>query len=402
MMTSHMKTDVLILTGGHLSTAPRVQKEALYIAEAGYSVLVVGKWDDPELARWDEELLRDAPYRFLPVVDMRPSNIRVRFLARLERKIAELLHSSYALAYGLRHYQTCMRIHNPRLIIAHFPGGLFLAQARVQSGGAIAVDFEDWFSENLPQTIGASYQKKALERFEKILLKKAVFTTCPTASMAEALHATHGGSKPIPIINAFVHTRSVNHDKPANVLRVLWFSQTIGKDRGLETVCAALEKVTFPLKLTLIGRCTTEYKQKLIEALSVNSLITFSIKPPLPPWELEAEISCHDIGLALELTNLRSRNLTASNKFFQYLSANLAIIATKTIGQLEMWPDTRAPGICVEVESATDLHAALSKFFSDRLFLDACKQNAATLADRYSPDVAIAPTIKMLVKKTLG
>lgn len=397
-----MKTDVLILTGGHLSTAPRVQKEALFIAEAGYSVVIAGKWDDSELAAWDVELLRDAPYRYIPVVDMRPVNSATRFLARLERKIDALLHSSYALSYGLRQYQACIRKLNPRLMIAHFPGGLLLAQARTKSGGAIAIDFEDWFSENLPQEFALSSERKTLVRFEKTLLQQAVFATCPTACMAEALHSTYGGLKPVPIINAFAHRRPTDRDVHTNSLRVLWFSQTIGKDRGLETLCAALEKFQFPIMITLIGKCSADYKQKLADALSVNNLISFAIKPPLPPWELEAEIARHDIGLAVEPTIPQSRDLTASNKFFQYLSANLAIIATNTSGQLEMWSDSLPPGICVEAESAPELHAALSRFYSDRMFLESCQKNAAALAARYAPDIAIAPAIRMLIQKALA
>jgi hypothetical protein len=42
---------VLILIGGHLCTAPRSQKEAETLANAGHDVMVRGVWFDPELVK---------------------------------------------------------------------------------------------------------------------------------------------------------------------------------------------------------------------------------------------------------------------------------------------------------------------------------------------------------------
>ncbi len=42
---------ILILIGGHLRTAPRPQKEAETLANAGHEVTVRGFWFDPKLTQ---------------------------------------------------------------------------------------------------------------------------------------------------------------------------------------------------------------------------------------------------------------------------------------------------------------------------------------------------------------
>jgi len=48
--------------------------------------------------------------------------------------------------------------------------------------------------------------------------------------------------------------------------------------------------------------------------------------------------------LALECNDIPSRNLTVTNKLFQYLQAGLAVIATDTAGQREIFSQCLAIG----------------------------------------------------------
>ncbi|WP_143467532.1 glycosyltransferase family 1 protein [Leptolyngbya ohadii] len=68
---------ILILTGAHLCTAPRPQKEADSLSAAGHEVIVRGIWFDPVLVDRDRHLMhqnimRQKPWKFLPVLDFRP------------------------------------------------------------------------------------------------------------------------------------------------------------------------------------------------------------------------------------------------------------------------------------------------------------------------------------------
>jgi hypothetical protein len=46
---------ILILIGGHLCNAPRPQKEADTLAQAGHDVTVAGFWFDPEFVKRDRQ-----------------------------------------------------------------------------------------------------------------------------------------------------------------------------------------------------------------------------------------------------------------------------------------------------------------------------------------------------------
>ncbi len=49
---------ILILIGAHICTAPRPQKEAEALANAGHDVTVAGFWSDPNLAKRESHNLR--------------------------------------------------------------------------------------------------------------------------------------------------------------------------------------------------------------------------------------------------------------------------------------------------------------------------------------------------------
>ena len=57
---------------------------------------------------------------------------------------------------------------------------------------------------------------------------------------------------------------------------------------------------------------------------------------PVSAEELPVRIAEHDIGFAGELSEIPSRDLTATNKIFQYLQGGLAVVASDTAGQREV------------------------------------------------------------------
>ena len=61
--------------------------------------------------------------------------------------------------------------------------------------------------------------------------------------------------------------------------------------------------------------------------------------PQVPHHELLSRIAEHDVGYAAEVPYCESRNLTITNKVFQYLLAGIPVIATDTAGQVEVADD---------------------------------------------------------------
>ena len=80
---------ILILIGAHLCTAPRPQKEAEILANAGHDVTVRGFWFDPELVKRDRILIANKTWRFKPIIDFQPTHRLNNWKIRLQSRIAK-------------------------------------------------------------------------------------------------------------------------------------------------------------------------------------------------------------------------------------------------------------------------------------------------------------------------
>jgi glycosyltransferase involved in cell wall biosynthesis len=100
------------------------------------------------------------------------------------------------------------------------------------------------------------------------------------------------------------------------------------------------------------------------------------IVPPVPASELAWRIAEHDIGLALEDATIPSRNLSVSNKVFQYLQSGLAVVATPTAGQREVLDQCRVAGTVLTRATAQALAAALNRYLAEPEVLAAARQAA--------------------------
>ncbi len=117
---------------------------------------------------------------------------------------------------------------------------------------------------------------------------------------------------------------------------LIWFSQTIGPGRGLETLLEALKETSIPVELHLIGECVPGYDQELEKAFPKANGHRLLIHPPVRHALLPTTIAGHRIGLAIELRHPESRNKTITNKILQYLQAGVQVLATATDGQQEV------------------------------------------------------------------
>jgi len=138
-----------------------------------------------------------------------------------------------------------------------------------------------------------------------------------------------------------------------------WFSQTIGPGRGLETLFEALSHLKTPVEIHLRGNYPQSYRQWLEPLVPSQWRDRVFIHPTVPNAELLSRIAEHDIGLALESTDIPSRDLTITNKLFQYLQAGLAVVATNTAGQEEILSQRSHIGRLIPSNSPLALAQAL-------------------------------------------
>ena len=335
---------IRILIGAHLSTAPRPFKEARALAEAGHDVTMQGVWYDDVLAGRDESLLRKAPFTFVPVVDLRRSGLLPRLRRRLGmetwRRFKRFSPSS--LGYGVRQHLAQARAAKADLTIAHSEGTLWVAAQLANEGCRVGVDFEDWFSEDLPEGERLRRPVVRLRDLERHLLRHARYRLAPSHAMARALGEMAGTEPPVCVYNVFpiadrhAPAPPVTDRKSLAVPSLHWFSQTIGPGRGLETLLAALPHLNYRAEVHLRGETTRASRRWLDELIPPAWRDRVFVHGTVHNSELLLRIASHDIGLALETPAIRSRDLTVTNKLFQYLLADLAVIATATTGQREV------------------------------------------------------------------
>jgi len=115
-------------------------------------------------------------------------------------------------------------------------------------------------------------------------------------------------------------------------LKLFWFSQTIGPNRGLDDVVNALQLLNkAEFELHLLGDQLPSTIDFITEI--INSGINVKLHAPIPPDQIIPFANQFDIGLALENNVPYNRDICLTNKIFTYMQAGLAVIASDTIAQ---------------------------------------------------------------------
>src|SRR5262249_14645959 len=119
-------------------------------------------------------------------------------------------------------------------------------------------------------------------------------------------------------------------------LRLYWFSQTIGRDRGLEDAIRALGILgDQTIELHLCGEWCHGYETEFFELAKSTGVEHARVHhhPPDRPDRMVELAAQYDVGLALEQRGSFNRDICITNKIFTHLLAGNAIAATMTQGQ---------------------------------------------------------------------
>lgn len=374
------------MIGGHLATAPRVQKEAAALKKAGAKVFVRGTWRSSVLAKEDELLAEKIGVDFSPVVDLNGKQV---FLFRVKQKISSLLFSKLGLVtarvFGLAGPELLKEAKhiNPDLIMVHSEAGLWAGKKLLAQGHRVGVDFEDWFSQDLPESDRKSRPVREIQLLERHLLANADCVFATTRSMAKEL-AMDAGVDRIPTVIPNCFPANSNHGgasqnadgKPEGAVSFYWISQTIGPGRGLETLARSLVHLKGEWQLALRGDLRG-YRAWFDETFPQETRERIKLLDVVPNAELLERAMSHDVGLALEIPYCANKELTASNKIFEYLRAGLAVIATSTRGQEEVMAVCPQAGQLVNPGDAESLAAAMQRMIDNRSLLENSKSASA-------------------------
>lgn len=362
---------VLIIIVGHLASAPRAQKEAKALREAGAEVYVRGNWFDPALVEEDLAIARQLDIDFAPATDLR--RVGGSLLDRVRHRLSRLVHQRFGrvlprtLGPGAPELLRAARRIRADLTMVHSEPGLWLGRELLRDGLRVGVDFEDWFShdqlpEDRPEPV-----RETLRELERFHLRNAHCCLATTRVMADALAQEAGTTRvPAAIPNCFADdgARMVPDRLDAagsTAVSFYWFSQTIGPARGLESLAAALPLLRGDWTLHLRG-AVGMHSEWLASLFAPTLRARIHLLAPVRNAELPARSRAHDVGLALEIPYCTNKQLTASNKIHEYLRAGLAVVATATLGQSEVLRECPAAGQLVEPGDGAALASAMQAY----------------------------------------
>lgn len=388
---------ILILIGGHLCTAPRPLKEAETLSDNGHQVKVQGFWFNPKLVERDRALLADKKWSFEPIIDFQRNSYQGlcrNLSARARRRLAleafkrggKIFPS--LLGYGAKAMLWAALKEKADLSIVHSEAGLWVGAELLSKGLRVGVDFEDWFSEDLLPDARAIRPIRELKRLERCLTHKCIYSLTTSSALANALSEAYQAPMPSVVYNVFPfaereHLDHQSLDRRDKTLPSLhWFSQTIGPGRGLEMIFKALPYLQTAVEVHLRGEIDEDGRRWIqnITPSGWTEKKRIFIHETVNNRELLSRIAEHDIGLALEQIEVPSRNLTVTNKLFQYLQAGLAVVATDTAGQREVMRKCTAAGRLVRVNDPLALAESLNDLLCNPGALEAAKSAALDAA----------------------
>ncbi|MGB8582335.1 MAG: glycosyltransferase [Candidatus Sulfotelmatobacter sp.] len=376
-----MDTSILILTGNHLCNNPRVIKEGTALANAGYTVTVIGAWFERALKTRDQQMQRSLPFSFQPAIDGTES-VRRRLSLRVSAKMGSFVHrlSGFENRGQLGYAYGALRAASRQpasLHIAHSEAAIAVATDLLHRGWPVGIDVEDWFSEDLPPTARKHRPVRLLRRLERKLLTLGRYATCPSRAMSEALAREFGCPQPTVVYNAFPWSDRATIDglsndrKDRNLPSIHWFSQTLGYGRGLEDLISALPLLKHDAEIHLRGKAVSGFESWIEHHLPEGWRGRIRVHPLVSNAELLSRIAEHDIGFAGETPLIRSRDLTVTNKILYYLLAGLAVVASDTAGQREvatqasggvfLYPSGDAPALAARLNTLLGSADALRK-----------------------------------------
>jgi glycosyltransferase involved in cell wall biosynthesis len=272
------------------------------------------------------------------------------------------------------------------LYIAHYVGALAAAGAAARTSGALlAFDAEDLESGYYNFNSGPGAIDRVTEQVEREYIPQCCYVSAASPGIAAAYASKYGIPMPTSILNVFPlsdRPLQFRETSVAGPLKLYWFSQTIGADRGLEDVIGAMALLrSCNIELHLRGRCASGYQAQFSRALKESGLDPARIKfcPPAGAEDMIRLSSEYDVGLAVEQPASPNRDLCLTNKIFSYLLAGNAIAASSTTGQRVIVEKLGAAGFLYAPGDCKALANGLRMWHDDRTQLEKARREAWSL-----------------------
>ena len=370
---------IVLITTGQPSTNPRLVKEAISLIENGYKVAVIYsfwvQWADKN----DEIIKNENRQIQWYCVGGHPIHTPIYYwYTRLRYKVYKSMAAKCASAIYWQQRAAFRCFNEAKKMASSLKGDLFIAHnlgalpvaaiAAKKKNAQLGFDFEDYY---VGQTIDDREYVAQVNLLEANYLEQTNYTTAASPLIAAIYKKQYPFLNTVTINNTF----SVNYinKNPAlyakgATLKLFWFSQTVGKNRGLEELIEAIGLIkNLPVSLTILGSCSKE-----ITNYFDDIAVTFYIEPetikyiePVGLQELFAIAGEHHIGMASEVEASLNRQICLTNKLFTYLLSGLALIVTQTKAQQFFLDENPLIGVSYEAGNIEKLASLIQAYFEN-------------------------------------
>ena len=339
---------VCLLSDHHICINPRLWKEAFFYEKMGFEVVVLTMWQSIIFLEKDKQILRGHNIEYISYLKLIPgdNDFLLNYFYRIRKRLTSDLHRFFkiGLAWSISHapekmYKAAIQ-QSADLYIAHLECAFYVSRKLSKAGKKVAYDFEDWYSRDY---LVPERPVKLLQSLEKFAILNGLFITAASRSMADEIKKEYSSNRSIETIyNGFSTSESINqfdfvvNKHKQDVFKIIWFSRTIGPNRGIENLVEALKHCTVKYEIHLLGILVDDFDQILYKHISDTDRHSLHFHHFIPHNELLKFLSSFDLGLALDLKINDNRNLTVTNKIMQYIQAGLPILCSDTSGHLEV------------------------------------------------------------------
>ena len=154
------------------------------------------------------------------------------------------------------------------------------------------------------------------------------------------------GSNWYVVLNHFVSADFILKDsRNEERLKMVWFSQNVNYQRGLEQIIPVLKKYEDSIELTLIGNRKEKFYKEYIEGKDFVKYL-----PPMDQKSLHLKMSEFDVGLAIEPGKDKNNFIALANKLITYFQSGLFILASDTPAHIDFFNAHPQHGIAVSLE----------------------------------------------------
>ncbi|RNL51134.1 glycosyltransferase family protein [Pedobacter jejuensis] len=402
---------ICFITPSHISSNPRLVKEASLFDNLGYQVHIIFTQNLEFLISHDKKILAGNSNWTFNVLNndsqkfsSKLSNLFRTIGSKLASVTSNLFPDLNNIVVNKNFYWQlkCAISCRADLYIAHNLGALPVAVIASQKNKSkCGFDAEDYHRQEISDDTESKHYRLVKFIEDKYLSKTNYFTTA-SPLMADNYISIYQNLKPVVINNVFASTfiQQVKNYKEPEALKLFWFSQTIGKNRGIEDAIHAISFIKKGnISLTLLGNIDSENFNYFTELAKRLGLLPTQLRfiPPIFADDIFQLANQYDIGLALEPGFCLNNNLALSNKIFTYLMAGLAIIASESTAQTMFIKEHPSVGKSYPVGDYKILADLINEFDENRTLLFQTKLHSYQLAkEKYNWEEESKKLIKII------